>query len=249
MVRANFTAKIMRVKLVNNYYWLHYNWRKLSNWLASACGLGLNSRPWHSRMFPICMDFRSVNNINFCSDNISEVPFFSSQPCYPVFLMEHARPCKWAWFISQHFIKIKCSSNLVISNNISYIGAKSFTYTTYSYRWQFFFFSSKPWSSQLWTQFKQLHIEAWKSLDFNGVWTRDLAIPVQCSNQLSYEATDVGSWSFVGSNKPVRNDTPQFNIWSISYITSHWFFCLSKQLALTKMPCSKWVSNNLTCYH
>ena len=27
--------------------------------------------------------------------------------------------------------------------------------------------SSKLWSSQLWTQFKQLHIEAWKSQDFN----------------------------------------------------------------------------------
>ena len=36
--------------------------------------------------------------------------------------------------------------------------------------------------------------EAWKSQDFNGVWTCDLAIPVLDSNQLSYEATDVGSW-------------------------------------------------------
>ena len=39
-----------------------------------------------------------------------------------------------------------------------------------------------------------------KIQDFNGVWTRDLAIPMRRSNQLSYEATDVGSWSFVGSN-------------------------------------------------
>ena len=31
--------------------------------------------------------------------------------------------------------------------------------------------SSELWSSQLWTQFKQLRIEAWKSQDFNGVWT------------------------------------------------------------------------------
>ena len=30
--------------------------------------------------------------------------------------------------------------------------------------------SSKLWSSQLRTQFKQLRIEAWKSQDFNGVW-------------------------------------------------------------------------------
>ena len=26
------------------------------------------------------------------------------------------------------------------------------------------------------------------------------------SNQLSHEAIDVGSWSFVGSNEPVRNE-------------------------------------------
>ena len=65
--------------------------------------------------------------------------------------------------------------------------------------------SSKAWSSQLWTQFKQLPKEAWKSQDFNRVWTRDLAIPVRRSNQLSYEATDVGSSSFVSSNEPVKN--------------------------------------------
>ena len=65
--------------------------------------------------------------------------------------------------------------------------------------------SSKLWSSQFWTQFKQLRTEAWKSQDFNGVWSRDLAIPVRRSNQLSYEATDIGSWSFVSSNQPVKN--------------------------------------------
>ena len=54
-------------------------------------------------------------------------------------------------------------------------------------------------------QFKQLRLEAWKSQDFNGVWTCDLTIPVRRSNQLSYEATDVGSWSFVSSNEPVKN--------------------------------------------
>ena len=65
----------------------------------------------------------------------------------------------------------------------------------------------KLWSSQLWTQFLQFRREAWKIQDFNGVWTRDLVIPVRRSNQLSYEATDVGSWSFVGSNGPVRNES------------------------------------------
>ena len=37
--------------------------------------------------------------------------------------------------------------------------------------------SSKLWSSQLWTQFYAIaYEEAWKIQDFNGVWTRDLAI-------------------------------------------------------------------------
>ena len=58
-------------------------------------------------------------------------------------------------------------------------------------------------------------MEAWKIQDFNGVWNRDLVIPVQCSNQLSYEATDVGSWSFVGSNEPVRNECEIIIIWNI----------------------------------
>ena len=46
--------------------------------------------------------------------------------------------------------------------------------------------SSKLWSWQLWTQFMQLRIEAWKIQDFNGVWTCDLATPVRRSNELSY---------------------------------------------------------------
>ena len=65
----------------------------------------------------------------------------------------------------------------------------------------------KLWSSQLWKQFLQLRKEAWKIQDFNVVWTPDLAILVRRSNQLSYEATDVGSWSLVGSNVPMRNES------------------------------------------
>ena len=38
-----------------------------------------------------------------------------------------------------------------------------------------------------------------KIQDFDGIWTLDLAIPVQRSNQLSYEATDVMSWSIMCS--------------------------------------------------
>ena len=43
-----------------------------------------------------------------------------------------------------------------------------------------------------------------KIQDFNGVWTRDLAITGAMLYQLSYEATDVGSRSVVGSYVPVK---------------------------------------------
>ena len=72
------------------------------------------------------------------------------------------------------------------------------------------YYSNEEWSSQLWSQFLQLRKEAWKKIqDFNGAWTRDLAIPVRRSNQLSYryEATDVGSRSILGSYVPVKDIT------------------------------------------
>ena len=50
-----------------------------------------------------------------------------------------------------------------------------------------------------------LRKEAWKKIQgFNGVWTRDLSITGAMLYQLSYEATDVGSRSIVGSNVPVK---------------------------------------------
>ena len=53
---------------------------------------------------------------------------------------------------------------------------------------------------------------------------RDLAIPVRRSNQLSYEATDIGSWSFVGSNVPVRNEsTMKWYMKWIIYELRIWF--------------------------
>ena len=50
---------------------------------------------------------------------------------------------------------------------------------------------------------------------FSRIWTRDLAIPVLRSNQLSYEATDVGSWSIMCSYVPVKCDKC---IWNKSYV-------------------------------
>ena len=47
----------------------------------------------------------------------------------------------------------------------------------------------------------QLRKEAWekKKQYLNGVWTRDLEITGAMLYQLSYEVTDVGSRSIVGS--------------------------------------------------
>ena len=46
--------------------------------------------------------------------------------------------------------------------------------------------SSEEWSSQLWTQFMQLRKRSPKKIhDFNVICTRDLAIPVRRSNQLT----------------------------------------------------------------
>ena len=61
------------------------------------------------------------------------------------------------------------------------------------------------------------YIEAWKSQDFNRVWTRELAISVRHSNQLSFETTDVGSWSFMDPREPVRIECEVIII-NISYI-------------------------------
>ena len=51
----------------------------------------------------------------------------------------------------------------------------------------------KKWSLQ-WTQFMQLRKEAWKKIqDFNGVWTRDLAIPVRCSTNWTMKPLTLGA--------------------------------------------------------
>ena len=63
---------------------------------------------------------------------------------------------------------------------------------------------NEEWSSQLWTQFMQLRKKVKKIQDFNRSWTRELAIPVRCSNQLRYEATAVGSLSIICSYLPVK---------------------------------------------
>ena len=72
----------------------------------------------------------------------------------------------------------------------------------------------KKWSSQ-WTQFMQLRKEAWKKNSGlqRGLnpWPRDTSAMLY---QLSYEATDVGSRSIVGSYVPVKEMSVN-DIWMI----------------------------------
>ena len=63
----------------------------------------------------------------------------------------------------------------------------------------------KKWSSQ-WTQFMQLRKEAWKNFRTGAI-----------VYQLSYEATDVGSRSVVGSYVPVKEMSVN-DIWNKSYM-------------------------------
>ena len=56
-----------------------------------------------------------------------------------------------------------------------------------------------------------------KIQDFNGVGTRDLAITGAMLYQLSYEATDVGSRSIVGSYFPVKEMSVS-HIWNELYV-------------------------------
>ena len=58
-----------------------------------------------------------------------------------------------------------------------------------------------------------------KIQDFNGVWTRDLAITGAMLYQLSYEATDVWSRSIVGSYVPVKEVSVN-DIWNKSKLLS-----------------------------
>ena len=77
----------------------------------------------------------------------------------------------------------------------------------------------KKWSLQ-WTQFYLCNCvkkPEKKIQDFNGVWTRDFAITGVMLYQLSYEATDVGSRSMVGSYVPVKEMIVN-DIWNKSYM-------------------------------
>ena len=66
-------------------------------------------------------------------------------------------------------------------------------------------------------QFMQLRKEALKKIqDFNGVWTRERDTGAMLY-QLSYEATNVGSRSIVGSYVPVKEMSVN-DIWNESHV-------------------------------
>ena len=74
----------------------------------------------------------------------------------------------------------------------------------------------KKWSSR-WTQFIQLRKETWKNSGLQwglNPWPRDTGVMLY---QLSYEATDVGCRSIVGSYVPVKEMTVN-GIWNKSYM-------------------------------
>ena len=76
------------------------------------------------------------------------------------------------------------------------------------YKWP-----SKPWSSQLWTQFKQLRIEAWKCQDFNGVWTRDNGATLQPTELWSH-----WRWELVICDRKWRNSEHTSSLQIITHI-------------------------------
>ena len=62
---------------------------------------------------------------------------------------------------------------------------------------------------------------------FNGIWNGDFVIPVRCSNQLSYEATDVGSWSknFCCDLPCVRSPKRGWESFGSSFSLLSWIKC------------------------
>ena len=114
-------------------------------------------------------------------------------------------------------------------------------YMKYFIYWTVDVTSSKLLSSQLWTQFYGIaYIGARKIQDFNVVWTRDIAMPVRRSNQLSYEATDpVEVLNFLGLYRQLNCgnltliNSFDAKCWCFTFPpTPHWNF-IRKQLFIT----------------
>ena len=126
-----------------------------------------------------------------------------------VFLNDNNYYCWFGLFLSLNMSYSRLMSSATTTTATANNNNNVKWYMKYLIYWTVDLKSSKLWSSQLWTQFKQWRIEAWKNQDFSRVWTRDLAIPVQRSNQLSdwveyHNWENIGNWvSDFKSAKPV----------------------------------------------
>ena len=93
---------------------------------------------------------------------------FETRPCTP----RNFRVAKSTSFL---FLILQCAWTdkfHILISYISYIELRMWNQVSYGPR---------SWEHN----FSELRIEAWKIQDLNGVWTRDLAIPVRLSNQLA----------------------------------------------------------------
>ena len=79
---------------------------------------------------------------------------------------------------------------------------------------------SELWSSQLWMQFKQLRIEAWKSQDFNGVWeiTRS-RVQTPLKSWLFHNCDDHSSLDFKSAVQYMKHFIYHF---SRIIVSAHW---------------------------
>ena len=97
-------------------------------------------------------------------------------------------------------------------------------------------------------QFKQLRTEAWKSQDFNRVWTRDLAIPVRRSNQLSYEVTNISGFIATDHGLLDFKSTVQYMKHFIYHFTVSFMFSEMGKLILETLHAAAYFCHELECF-
>ena len=100
------------------------------------------------------------------------------------------------------------SNNFMYKNTGKYCYAENMLMRLKILKW------NEEWSSTLWKQFMQFNIKKPEKIEDLRIYTHDLTIPVRRSNQLSYEATDVGSWSIMCSCSRERDEREPRDGWA-----------------------------------
>ena len=85
-------------------------------------------------------------------------------------------------------------------------------------------------------QFKQLRIKAWKSQDYNEVWTCNLAKPVRRSKQLSYEALTLWARHLWVLMSPWRTDVKWYMKCFINWTADFELCIITKTLNYVSLP-------------